>query len=116
MLHTPAPFPHAGSEAFLAPAGEAVRIIRNDPDGMSLIAFKPSAYPRTGPDLRLIASGNKRVPTSDLYVEPLAAMARKARRDRLAKHRPAKIDPVSPARQDRRPDQRLARVRISQVG
>lgn len=84
MLTTPAPFPFAGSEGFLAPAGEAVRIIRNDPDGFSLIAFKPSAFPRTGPDLRKIASGNKRVPTTDLYAEPLAAMARKARRGRRA--------------------------------
>jgi hypothetical protein len=33
MLHTPAPFPHPGAIAYLAPAALKVRIVQHKPDG-----------------------------------------------------------------------------------
>lgn len=38
MLKVSAPFPHAGSTAYVAPYGEAVRIIQANADGSFLIA------------------------------------------------------------------------------
>ena len=59
MLNTPAEYPAAGAEAFLAPTGEQVRIQRRNADGTFLISRQ-----ETQPG---IASGNTTVPAPDLH-------------------------------------------------
>ena len=72
MLNTPAEFPAAGSEAFLAPTGESVRIQRRNDDGTVLISRQ-----ETQPG---IASGNITVPAVRVHRTRMAALGDNGRR------------------------------------
>ena len=68
MLAIPAPFPHAGSFAFVAGTAERVRIIRTDQHAKTaFVALDDAHAPR-------IASGNFNTPLSDLHPTRDAAL------------------------------------------
>lgn len=69
MLSQPAPFPHAGSYAFIAPDAAPARIQRTNPDGTALVTLLPGAgaSPAAARALRTNASGNKTVAMAQLF-------------------------------------------------
>lgn len=77
MLKHPAEFPHAGSNAFLAPGADPARIIRrNEADGTALIALLPchGATRAEQRSLASIASGNTTVDLAKLFATPGEAL------------------------------------------
>ncbi len=79
MLHIPADFPAPGSDAFLAPTGEQVRIQRRNDDG-SLLISRSSTVPGT-------ASGNMTVPGGQLHAKRMDAINAGPHRRRRAASR-----------------------------
>lgn len=75
MLSTPAPFPQAGSKAFLRPRGEEVRIIQRRSDGACTIAVAEQ-FKR--------ASSTRTVALADLAATQEEVWASKAQRRRKA--------------------------------
>ena len=74
MLNTPAQYPAVGSNAFLAPTGEQVRIQRRNDDGTILIS-RQEVQPG-------IASGNTTVHAIRLHPTRMAALNAKGRAPR----------------------------------
>lgn len=77
MLKQPSEYPHPGSEAFVSPHGERVRIIQRNADGTALIAHQRPVALRSASDTRT-------VPQGDLHATPEAALGRKPIRKRRA--------------------------------
>lgn len=100
MLHTPIPFPHSGSVAYLAPNALKVKIVQHKPGGQVLVTASSSgseagaqAQPVGGRQAPVqhccnpaeTAFNSRTVPLTDLYPDGEAAMlagkpARKSRR------------------------------------
>lgn len=85
MLASPAPFPFAGSKAFLKDSADPVTIIRKNADGTALVRRDP----RPGEGPHRDASGNREEPLANLYADAdeaaragLPAVKRKPRRTR----------------------------------
>lgn len=77
MLHTPADFPHPGSDAFLAPAGDPVRIIQRCADSRLIVALTDARYPAER------ASGTRTVDAAQVHAtRELAVGAPTKRRGR----------------------------------
>ena len=71
MLAAPAPFPHAGSRAFVGATAEPVTIIRKNADGTALVRVDPRPTEGRNRD----ASGNTTVPVDQLYPSECEAAA-----------------------------------------
>lgn len=69
MLHAPAEYPHPGSDAFLAPGGDPLRIIQRRADGRLVVALTDARFP---PER---ASGNRTVEAAEVHPAREAATA-----------------------------------------
>jgi len=69
MLSAHADYPYAGSTAYLAPDGQAVRVIRHNGDGTCLIALNGPRPLGEG------ASANRTIPLADLRPDYESAVA-----------------------------------------
>jgi hypothetical protein len=78
MLKVPATFPHPGAAAFVAPHGEAVRIIQANADGSHLIARKRH------PSILGNASDTFRAEPGTLFATEAEAIGKKPARKRRA--------------------------------
>jgi hypothetical protein len=78
MLKTPADFPHQGSTAYVAPHGEAVRIIQANADGSFLVARQRH------PMMLASASDTFRAEADMVHATEAAAIGLKPRRKRRA--------------------------------
>ena len=78
MLKVPTQFPHAGSTAYVAPHGEAVRIIQRNEDGSYLLARQRH------PDAYASASDTFRAEPDMVHATEAAAIGLKPRRKRRA--------------------------------
>lgn len=86
MLHTPIPFPHSGSVAYLSPTALKVKIVQHKPNGQVLVNVPEQRCCNPAET----AFNSRTVPLADLYPDGEAAMlagkpARKPRARRKAR-------------------------------